>query len=208
MTPPTLDARKLRMLSRQEEITTWQAWQDGDESARHRLIESNVAWAKGLAYRLARKLHLDHEECHAIALLVLVNSIDSYDARVSRLSTWVGKPIRWAIYRYRTQAGIACSRPADCPDGEARKAWKLAGFVKGLRDVHTYDANHDDAMELADVYEAIDKLPARQRQVVGMALDGNPYSTMARELGVSREACRQVYERAACRLRKGFCGAD
>jgi PAS domain S-box-containing protein len=150
-----------------------------------------------LVDRHASSLFHGSDEVHAsVALSALASgAIDSYCARrrmVNRPTAKVWTSVRvFMIADTRIAVGLAV--PADAPrplDGVEAEVRALRGHVwpspGGLADS---DIGSSPA-SIAPVYEALDSLPTRQREIVAALLQGKRTAAIAREMFVSESTVR------------------
>lgn len=205
-----MERRDFQQLTRQEEVDAAKAMEAGDTDARRRLIESQIGWAKQIAYRRARKCFIEREELESVAFVALVHAVDLYDYRHNvRLTTYVFRAIDWAITKLIRKMSTPLSRSENFPTNPARAAAYVAAsnrdFVADFRVIKQLEVDHGrqhDGVTWAEVSAAIDQLPERERDLIRRRLAGGSLQTVGDALGVTRKRIRQIEKRAVGRLRE------
>lgn len=195
-------------LKRQDEIDLWEKMRAGDEDARQRLIESQLPWVIKLATDLARPQD-DHDDLVQVGMAALVECVDRYDARKSRLSNWCCRPVRWAVMRHRQQTGTVVRRPQKRTE-DSGSAWDAAGNRIDDYDLTILpgrpEPEYDEERQL--MYEAINRLERpRDRYIVRQRLNGRTLRDIAAEVRVSKERVRQIYLRSTNDIRRLVTGS-
>lgn len=204
--------------------------QSGDVAARSELIAANVALAWDIALAFANRRRLNDSDCVGFALVVLVQCGKEYDPERGAFSTFAGRSIRLALRRHAIEdrlihlpnylfSASAPHHPDRKAEAEAIRAMTLTSLSVrapgGAADsyyslVATTADPADEAIEAeesARLDNLIGRLPAMEaeviRRVFGIGRDGpETMAAVARDMGCSRDAVRDMRDAGVGRLRK------
>ena len=180
-------------LTRDEEI---EAWRSGDAAT---LVRSQLAWVVAIAGQISRRYNFPEIELLISAgNVALVQSVQSYDARKSRLTTYVYRRLFWAMKNEIRKAERGVS------------ATQLIRKRKNLKQTRLYGENppnlpseqspFDQAARVEEaglVRAAIAKLPLREAAIVRQRFyEGMTLAEIALPMGITKERARQIESRA------------
>ena len=195
--------KRFRILSREEEIDAWRKMREGDDHAREQLVESQLAWVRRIAVTMQRHGE-ELEDLFQIGVVALLESIEVFDARRARLTTFVARPVSWRIRGHQNKATLV-TRPANRNPRNA-EAWDRAGHVPHVLQ-HEFlvvddDNNVDRDDELQLVRSLIDELGERERTVLERRMAGEALHIIGHDMALSKERVRQIESLAIRQLRE------
>lgn len=193
-------------LPKATELDLWRRMNRGDRQARDRLAKSQLPWVLTLAGRMSRPGD-DVDELAQEGFVGLMQALESFDARRARLSTWIVRPVSWAIRDFQVKNRAIVSRPVNRSQRHSGQ-WDRAGCGYELvREDHALEDT--DPTELIDrnerlscLWGAIERLPSREQRVLRRLLAGGSPVEVAREMAVSRQRVDQLRDRCVERLRE------
>lgn len=195
-------------LSPEEEQTTVEACQTGDEQARNKLIEHNLR----LVVFLARKFEsaaVSTEDLISIGTIGLIKAVGTYrsDKNV-KLATYASRCIENEILMHlRKLAGRRTEVSFDEPlssDWDGNEL--LLSDILGTEPDSVMRPIEDDVDRML-VHHALERLPARERQIISLRFGlGLPESMTQKEvaelLGISQSYISRLEKRIIARMRK------
>jgi RNA polymerase primary sigma factor len=195
----TLRRADLRIrLSKAEEKRLCRRMRQGDQVARELLVHSQIPWVMQIAHRLARPQD-DLDDLISVGLVALLISVDQFDARLARLSTFVHKPVVWRILAYQRKTSTLC-RPTNCAQQWAQQWHAAANVAAELREHEHPAIGPTDTTEVEEEIDrlraAINRLPKRLRLVVRSRLAGQTLEHIGDRLQISKERVRQLERKA------------
>lgn len=195
-------------LSPEEEQATVEACQAGDEQARNKLIEHNLR----LVVFLARKFEsaaVSTEDLISIGTIGLIKAVGTYrsDKNV-KLATYASRCIENEILMHlRKLAGRRTEISFDEPlssDWDGNEL--LLSDILGTEPDSVMRPIEDDVDRML-VHHALDRLPARERQIISLRFGlGLPEAMTQKEvaelLGISQSYISRLEKRIIARMRK------
>jgi RNA polymerase sigma factor (sigma-70 family) len=130
----------------------------------------------GLAMR-RRPRHREYDECWSVAVGCFIRCVRFFDPdRGYQFSSYATKSMKWAV----------------AESGRQHLPFSGCGELK-IEPAAKRNADSAETEDLRDcVREAIDRLPARQRQILAMRMGGNTLDQIAGVFGITRERDRQI----------------
>jgi len=183
---------------------------------RHRLIDKHQRWAikqAKIGWSLLSKRYprLTFQDCLDAAILGMIESVQTYDFRFSKFSTYSKR-----MMIFRIQNAARCSSLIKLPGVNvfrklretskqaAHRAWATRSIDHASFD-KTVDNESIEAFERRDVVEEVlrqaDRLPPRYRDAVKGFFEGKTDLEQARAWGVSKARVNKIRLRAFARIR-------
>jgi RNA polymerase sigma factor (sigma-70 family) len=134
----------------------------------------------------------DQDDWQSECLHRLCVAASSYDERIGPFSTYAYTAMqrhRWHLYSYQTYERR-----------DVRRTIALGEFGNALQGKE--QENHRELAE--DHQHWLAQLQPRERWVVRQYTEGNTLAEIGREMGLSRERVRQIWEKALRRIRAGL----
>lgn len=215
------DIRKHPPLTPSEQLEYFQAYKNGDESAKEKLILSNLRLVITNAKKYASS-NLMLADCIQAGCQGLILSIERFDSNKGKLSNYMITYIKKFISEYMKHNGktirIPTNRwkhpdemnPAHNPlqsldivmsEDEFANSQTFGDMVEDQDDTTLYDNTNDNLKEV--LANNLSKLKPRVAETLRMVYyDGMTLTEIAEELGTSREAIRQRHEKGLSQLRE------
>jgi RNA polymerase nonessential primary-like sigma factor len=203
------DISRFRTLSAEEEQELLKQVKLGDEQARKTLIESNLRLVTKIA-RQYRRPKIELLDLIQEGNIGLIEAVDKFDAEMGyRFSTYAVWSIRKAIQEFLGEENTIESLDSIIEDdGEEvflSDMIKDAETILGGPSCEMIDAQLEKAEERLRVFERLDTIPEREREVLMMlyGFKGKPMSLqdIADQLGMSHERVRCIKNTALERLK-------
>lgn len=201
-------------LPRDEEARLFRAMRRGDESARQRLIESQLPYVVAIAKPFVRP-HLPLADLCQVGVLGLLECLPKFRPSQGRLSTFCKRPVYWRIHTHCKRQRSLLSRPANRPiNPDLVPAWERAldvgYFGEGQAELVPAPDDPpdrrllegDEQTQREALHAAIARLPPRMRDILRRRLAGELLRTIGADWDLSRERVRQIEESAIARLQK------
>jgi RNA polymerase sigma factor (sigma-70 family) len=188
-----------RRLTRAEELA---ACKRGDFGA---LAASQLAWVVRVATYISRKYQFhDLEALVSAGNLALVQCLATYDAKQSRLTTYVYRKLYWAMASEIRKDYRGVSATVRVQKRRNLKATRLYGDdLPQIASEHDVVAETSRREEAEIVRNAIDTLPPREAEVIRRRFfDGMTLTDIGQSLGITKERVRQLEARAKRMLRE------
>ena len=167
----------------------------GDTDARRQFVESQMdklSATLGTLYKPDKDLR--QELLHIMVVEALAN-FDRYNPEKGAFATWARWISRNAINAYLDE------QPTVSLDAVREDGLTLHEVVGSV------DYGYEAAEARIDVEEALSFLDDRERKVVerrfGIGSDPQTFGAIGHDLGITKQAAHQIYERAMKRLRDG-----
>jgi len=223
-----LGEREFVFFTREQERILVARMQAGDGVAREALIESSIPWTIQIARSYSDSMILADDFVGA-ALLGLCEAVDRFNpAFGTRLTTYayfrVRKRIR-ELFPLRSVVRVPSNQVGSDPDKQSDKAAAAMRRPVSLVEEWTSDVELAVLGKLAAIEEdkeaklirveqhdrlaaAIATLPARERRIVRMRLNGYTLDQIGRRLGRSRGRVRQLEKRARKKIGEAMGSLD
>lgn len=203
-------------LTPKEEKECYRLWKStGDAKYRNQIIQGVYP----LVVRMVqpyRDTGIDPDELVNEAILAAINAFEKWNPEKSRFSTYMSRPIQWRISHYLKKSCPIFSRKAGGgrfvrPDPRKREASRFSTTMGSSQDdilslLCSTDPVPDEAMEDSDMLDyardAFHALDPQDQNIVARRLDDEGYRSISSDLGVSQEGARQIYIRAAEKMRE------
>ena len=203
------DISRFRTLSTEEEQELLKQVKLGDEQARKTLIESNLRLVTKIA-RQYRRPKIELLDLIQEGNIGLIEAVDKFDAEMGyRFSTYAVWSIRKAIQEFLGEENTIESLDSIIEDdGEEvflSDMIKDAETILGGPSCEIIDAQLEQIEEQQRIFERLDTIPEREREVLMMVygFNGKPMSLqdIADQLGMSHERVRCIKNTALERLK-------
>jgi RNA polymerase sigma factor (sigma-70 family) len=203
------DISRFRTLSAEEEQELLKQVKLGDEQARKTLIESNLRLVTKIA-RQYRRPKIELLDLIQEGNIGLIEAVDKFDAEMGyRFSTYAVWSIRKAIQEFLGEENTIESLDSIIEDdGEEvflSDMIKDAETILGGPSCEIIDAQLEQIEEQQRIFERLDTIPEREREVLMMVygFNGKPMSLqdIADQLGMSHERVRCIKNTALERLK-------
>jgi RNA polymerase sigma factor (sigma-70 family) len=203
------DISRFRTLSAEEEQELLKQVKLGDEQARKTLIESNLRLVTKIA-RQYRRPKIELLDLIQEGNIGLIEAVDKFDAEIGyRFSTYAVWSIRKAIQEFLGEENTIESLDSIIEDdGEEvflSDMIKDAETILGGPSCEIIDAQLEQIEEQQRIFERLDTIPEREREVLMMVygFNGKPMSLqdIADQLGMSHERVRCIKNTALERLK-------
>lgn len=209
------EIRKFKPLKKSEEVELTNRIKCGDESAKKKLIESNLKFVVSIAKKYCND-DIPFEDIISEGNLGLIRAAEKYDASVgNKFITYAV----WWIKAYINNYIDGCNRFRDADNEFTKVSYTDDGYeydydfeyerelvdINDEFDRHMMDAKYkDDAIE-----EIMSSLENRERRILELyfGLDGEKSLTLneiGAEMNLSGERVRQIMDKAIVKLK---CGA-
>lgn len=163
----------------------------GDEQALAWLIARQMPYIRALAARAARP-GLDFDDAVQEGVIGLFSALKSYDAqRGASFSTYANTCVQHAV----ASAVRASQRSKHAPLNTS-VPYTETESMPGPEELVLQSERYSQTMHSIDT-----RLSAMEKQVLGLFLDGLPYSAIARRLGVGEKAVDNALQRARLKLK-------
>lgn len=186
-----------RMLSPAEELA---AWESGD---RHVLIQSQLPWVHRIAIRIAaRRKFADIDLLVSAGHIALIQCLDRFDPRISRLSTYCFRKVGWAMWSEirNSYRGLSASSYLR----RSRGVGKVQSWDDQTPSAECESEAESDAIRQEEAglcRQAIAQLPDRERYVIEQRyFFHRTLKQVGEAMGVSGERVRQIDLRAKRKL--------
>ena len=211
-------------LTKDEERELIAKAQGGDIKARNTLIERNKGLMAETAFKHARKFGGDKDAFLGVATMALIFSIEHFDPKFGRLSTYAVIAMRRWIARDAFEQGGVMYVPGAYAGG---KGWEKApkhikeavararrrplstdlsadndGATLGERLAFREEQRAEDGPVWDDVAGAIAKLDDRSQTIIRMRMDGLTAVETGAAIGISRQRVLQLEWSAYRKIRK------
>lgn len=197
-------------LKGEEERLTLEALEQGDETARQRLVEHNLRLVVYIARRF-ESTGINLEDLISIGTIGLIKAIGTYklDKKI-RLATYASRCIENEILMYirktsnqKTEVSLDEPINMDCDGNEL-----LLCDILGTEEDMILRPLEDD-VDLCVLRQALKELPVREREIVLMryGLEGRKELTqkeVAQKMGISQSYISRLEKRIMQRLKKEF----
>jgi RNA polymerase sigma factor (sigma-70 family) len=203
------DISRFRTLSAEEEQELLKQVKLGDEQARKTLIESNLRLVTKIA-RQYRRPKIELLDLIQEGNIGLIEAVDKFDAEMGyRFSTYAVWSIRKAIQEFLGEENTIESLDSIIED-EGEEVFlsdmiKDAETILGGPSCEIIDAQLEQIEEQQRIFERLDTIPEREREVLMMVygFNGKPMSLqdIADQLGMSHERVRCIKNTALERLK-------
>jgi RNA polymerase sigma factor (sigma-70 family) len=203
------DISRFRTLSAEEEQELLKQVKLGDEQARKTLIESNLRLVTKIA-RQYRRPKIELLDLIQEGNIGLIEAVDKFDAEIGyRFSTYAVWSIRKAIQEFLGEENTIESLDSIIED-EGEEVFlsdmiKDAETILGGPSCEIIDAQLEQIEEQQRIFERLDTIPEREREVLMMVygFNGKPMSLqdIADQLGMSHERVRCIKNTALERLK-------
>lgn len=188
------------VLTREQEIA---AWERGDTEL---LVRSQLPYVIRIAAKISTGYGFeDIEAAISAGNLGLLLSLRSYDARLSRLSTYATRAIRWSILNEisRETRGIGPSRTVQTATGHQRPE-SISGRERTLSASYYDVVDLDLPDQIQMLKKAMETLDDRTKRILEGTLQGDTKAEIGRSMNLSRERVRQIEAKAIAKLRLFF----
>jgi len=188
------------VLTREQEIA---AWERGDTEL---LVRSQLPYVIRIAAKISTGYGFeDIEAAISAGNLGLLLSLRSYDARLSRLSTYATRAIRWSILNEisRETRGIGPSRTVQTATGHHRPE-SISGRERMLSASYYDVVDLDLPDQIQMLKKAMETLDDRTKRILEGTLQGDTKAEIGRSMNLSRERVRQIEAKAIAKLRLFF----
>lgn len=203
------DISRFRTLSAEEEQELLKQVKLGDVQARKTLIESNLRLVTKIA-RQYRRPKIELLDLIQEGNIGLIEAVDKFDAEIGyRFSTYAVWSIRKAIQEFLGEENTIESLDSIIED-EGEEVFlsdmiKDAETILGGPSCEIIDAQLEQIEEQQRIFERLDTIPEREREVLMMVygFNGKPMSLqdIADQLGMSHERVRCIKNTALERLK-------
>ena len=197
-------------LKGEEERTTLEALEQGDEQARQRLVEHNLRLVVYIARRF-ENTGTNLEDLISIGTIGLIKAVNTYrlDKKI-RLATYASRCIENEILMHirktanqKTEVSLDEPINMDCDGNEL-----LLSDILGTEEDMILRPLEDD-VDISVLRQALTELPDREREIVLMrfGLEGRKEQTqkeVALLMGISQSYISRLEKRIMLRLRKEF----
>lgn len=197
-------------LKGEEEYRTLQALEEGDETAKQRLVEHNLRLVVYIARRF-ESTGINLEDLISIGTIGLIKAIGTYRLEKKiKLATYASRCIENEILMHirkisNQKAEISLDEPInmDCDGNEL-----LLSDILGTEEDMILRPLEDD-VDLCVLRQALGELPEREREIVLMryGLEGRKELTqkeVAQKMGISQSYISRLEKRILQRLKKEF----
>lgn len=186
-------------VTHEEERELFRRAKAGDAAAKEQIIRNHLLLVANIARRLARG-KLPEEDVISAANFALVKALDGFDpARPNRFSAFLKLFVRGEIARLWSNLNIVCK--SDYSDGVPVTSVEMTDDVGQEDDADEKD-HKDFLLKLSERAKSV--LDSREKEIVNLLFCETPMNQadVARELKISRERIRQIYDIALEKLRK------
>lgn len=213
-------------LTKEEERELIAKAQSGDINARNTLIERNKGLMAETAFKHARKFGGDKDAFLGVATMALMFSIEHFDPKFGRLSTYAVIAMRRWIARDAFEQGGVMYVPGAYAGG---KGWERApkhikdavararrrplstdlsadsdGATLGERLAFREEQRMEDGPSWEDVAGAIAKLDDRLQAIIRLRMEGLTAVETAAAIGISRQRVLQLEWAAYRKIRESL----
>lgn len=171
----------------------------GDADAKEKILRNHLLLVATIARRIARG-KLPEDEIVSAANFALVKAYEGFDSSYpNRFSAFLKLFVRGEIARLWSNLNIV--RKSDYSDGVPVTSVEITDDVSEEEDSDEKD--HKEFL-LRLIEESKSVLDPREKEIVGLLYCETPatQAEVARQLGISRERIRQIYDAALEKLRK------
>ena len=191
-----------------EEQTALEGLENGDETAKQRLIEHNLRLVVYIARRF-ENTGVNLEDLISIGTIGLIKAIGTYrrDKNI-RLATYASRCIENEILMHirkiaKERTEVSLEEPINM-DGEGNEL--LLGDILGTDEDVVFRGLEED-VDLCCLRQALSRLPERDKEIVAMryGLEGRRELTqkeVAQHMGISQSYISRIEKRIMLRLRK------
>jgi RNA polymerase sigma factor (sigma-70 family) len=188
---------KCKPLTKELEAEACKLKDQGDKQAFNRLVEAVVPYAIDLARQYSRR-STDGEDMAQLAIMAVIGAMARFDASKGRLTTYVTRPIIWALLNSRDNYFSAVHIPRWIDRKRMNRLREFPFHV--LRTVESQEREIDDADEfqdkLASIRYVMKDMPEKWCNVLLRRCEGLTLSEIGNELGITKERVRQLESRA------------
>lgn len=169
------------------------AWKAGDWDL---LARSQLPWALCLAKRVcARRRFRDFDVAISAANLALAKSLRSFDPRLGRLTTWIARPVTWAVSHAIDDERVGL--------GPSKRLRESKGIVRKRMPENIAVKSSEPAIDREyNLNRSVARLPPQHKSVLQMRIDGVTLQKIGESMGVSKERARQIESAAVAMLRR------
>lgn len=171
----------------------------GDAVAKEKLIHDHLLLVANIARRLSKN-RLPEDEVISAANFALMKAFENFDPKFpNRFAAFLKLHVRGEIARLWHDKNIV--KKDDFSDGEAITSVPVV--ESSDEDTGVEDRDHHKFL-VALLKQSIDVLDTREKLIMNLMFSENPFSQsdVARQLKLSRERVRQIYDVAMEKLRK------
>jgi RNA polymerase sigma factor (sigma-70 family) len=167
-----------------------------------------VHWAIKSRFSWAVKGRVEYDDLVQAGCIGLLRAAEKFEPeRGLKFNTYAMWWVEHFVRRYIQDQGRLVRVPAHLHEKKQVQPERIK-YLDASRhdDVGEDDPEHERRAAGADVEELVGQLPPRLRRVIRLQLRGYERTTIAKELGRSREWVRQMEREAVGQLRKGLRG--
>ena len=200
--------RTCKPLTKAEEARLAKLMRRGDISARQQLVEAVLPWTVTLAKKYIGR-GIDFDDLVSIAALKVAAVIHNFDPKRGRLTTFAAMAVKRELQMHCQAFSTVVHKPRNQREA-TRKLSEFSCFDIGEMDIDVAEGGEGLAASIEHrenvgiLLAQLDKLPARESDVIRRRMAGEKLHEIGPAIGVTKERVRQIEQRGIERLREAM----
>jgi RNA polymerase sigma factor (sigma-70 family) len=188
-------------ISKETEIELIARLKNNDISAAEKIIESIYP----LAYLLAKQISRHPSEIEDLrqeAIICILKSLQTFDPTLGKLTTYVGKVIKWELPKLRPRVNDLITRPQKkIKFGPKRKEFTIDKITHDSN-IAIFDNADEKEYQVKLLKNIVKELPKNNQIVINLLMDNFSRLEIAKKLNKSYDSIRHLEERSIDILRE------